>query len=233
MISTDQTEPSAAPTDPPEADTSTGAEPAGAEPTGAEPTGAESAATGRGRGGARSWARPWARPAALVRRVDGMGARRFRMLLTAVAASCAILLGLGGWLGWSSWTAHGADVARAESVDAARDLVPALLSYHAASLDADVARARDLVTGPFADEYTRLLDQVVVPATRTGQLSTDARATRVAVVSAEPGQARLLVFVDQSTTSPSEPRPATTSSRATVDLTEVDGRWLVSGLQPL
>jgi Mce-associated membrane protein len=53
------------------------------------------------------------------------------------------------------------------------------------------------------------------------------------VVSADTGQAIVLAYVDQSITVGKEGRPTQTNSSVRVTLNNVDGRWLISGFDPI
>ncbi|WP_145981241.1 hypothetical protein [Pseudonocardia sp. HH130629-09] len=58
--------------------------------------------------------------------------------------------------------------ARTDGLAAARTLTEQVLSYRPASRDADLARARGLVTGDFGRQFGTVLDSVVGPALDRG-----------------------------------------------------------------
>ncbi|WP_406815027.1 hypothetical protein [Mycobacterium sp. M23085] len=145
----------------------------------------------------------------------------------------AFVLALGaGYLKWSAGAADDLALARAESVQAARDDAVTLLSYHADTVDKDLAAARERLTGEFKDAYAELTRQVVVPGAKEKNISSTAKVTAAASVSATANHAVALVYVDQTVTigagAPTDTQPVV---RMTLDKT--NGRWLVSRFDPV
>jgi Mce-associated membrane protein len=152
----------------------------------------------------------------------------FRVLPVAV-------VGLGtvaGYLSWQDFTSRQATAAAAESVAAARETTMAMLSYRADTVEQDLDAARGRLAGSFVDSYDKLVNDVVIPGAREKKISTVARIPAAASVSATPNHAVALVFVDQTVTvGDSTPTNSASSVRVTMD--KVDGRWLVSGFDPV
>jgi len=160
--------------------------------------------------------RGWARPVAF-----------------AVLPGLALLLALGaGFLKWQDSSVRDAEVARIESVQAAKDGTVALLSYRPDSVDKDLGAARDRLTGNFRDSYTSLTNDVVIPGAKQKQISAVATVPAAASVSAKEGQAVVLVFVNQTNTIGND-APTDTASTVKVTLDKVGGRWLISGFDPI
>lgn len=156
-----------------------------------------------------------------------------RVFAYAILPGLALVLALGaGYLKWSAGAADGLAQARAESVRAAREDAVALLSYHADTVDKDLAAARERLTGEFKDAYAELTRQVVVPGAKEKHISSIAKVNAAASVSATENHAVALVYVDQTVTigagAPTDTQPVV---RMTLD--KVNGRWLVSRFDPV
>jgi Mce-associated membrane protein len=95
------------------------------------------------------------------------------------------------------------------------------------------AAAQDRLTGKFLADYTQLLTTVVIPEAKRDAISASATVPAAGVVSADTGQAIVLAYVDQSITVGKEGRPTQTKSSVRVTLNNVDGRWLISGFDPI
>jgi len=155
-----------------------------------------------------------------------------RVLAYGILPALALALAVGaGYLKWSAGAADDLARARTESVQAARDDTVALLTYHADTVDKDLAAARERLTGEFKDAYGELTRQVVVPGAKEKHISSVAKVNAAASVSATENDAVALVYVDQTVTvgagAPTDTQPVV---RVTLD--KVDGRWLVSRFEP-
>lgn len=155
-----------------------------------------------------------------------------RVFAYGILPALALALTVGaGCLKWSAGAADDLAQARAESVQAARDDTVALLTYHADTVDKDLAAARERLTGEFKDAYGELTRQVVVPGAKEKHISSVAKANAAASVSATENHAVALVYVDQTVTigagTPTDTQPVV---RVTLD--KANGRWLVSRFEP-
>jgi Mce-associated membrane protein len=170
------------------------------------------------------------------RNVDPKPRHRFawpRVLVFGLLPVVALLLALGaGYLKWQYGSSQAAVVARIESVQTAKDSTIALLSYRPDSVDKDLAAARDRLTGNFRDSYTSLTKDVVIPGAKQKQISAVATVPAAASVSANENHAVVLAFVDQ-TVMVGNGAPSSTASAVRVTLDKVDGRWLISGFEPV
>jgi serine/threonine protein kinase len=156
-----------------------------------------------------------------------------RAVAFGVVPALALLLALGaGYLGWRDSSVRDADLARIESVQVAKDSTIALLSYRADTVDKDLGSARDLLTGDFKNSYTSLTNDVVIPGAKQKQISAVATVPAVASVSADPNHAVALVFVNQ-TVIVGTAAPTNSASSVKVTMDKIEGRWLVSGFDPL
>ena len=156
-----------------------------------------------------------------------------KVIVFRVLPVVALLLGaLAGFLKWQDASARGAQIAATESVAAASDTTIAMLSYSADTAEKELNEARSRLTGSFLEEYTKLINTVVIPGAKEKQISAVAKVSAAASVSATPDHAVVLVFVDQTTTIGKDAPTASASSvRVTVD--HIGGRWLVSGFEPV
>jgi len=150
-------------------------------------------------------------------------------LLLAMIAAAA---GGFGYLTWQSKIAAHTEDARAQSVRAATDGTIALLTYRAENVDKDLNAARDLLTGSFRDEYTKLINTVVIPGAKQNRISATVSVPAAASINATPNHAIVLVFVNQTTLFSNTP-PSSTSSSVQVTLDKVDNRWLISQFEPV
>ena len=145
----------------------------------------------------------------------------------------ALILALAaGFLRWQDASVRGAEQAALDSVTAARDSTIALLSYQPGTADKDLVTARDRLTGAFRNDYTKLTDEVVIPGAKQKQISAAATVPAAASVWASENRAVALVFVDQ-TVIVGDGAPTGSASSVRVTLDKVDGRWLISGFEPI
>jgi len=162
-----------------------------------------------------------------------IGTSREAVLAFMVLPAAAVTLGVAaGALQWQSVSHRETASAAADSVQAAGLAAARIMTYRADTIEEDFAAARDQLTGPFRDSYTELVNTVVIPAARQKQLSAVAEVVGTASVSASPQRAVALVFIDQTTTAGTA-TPKVTPSTVRVQLDKVDGRWLVSGFDPV
>lgn len=160
---------------------------------------------------------------------------RFRNQLLALAVLPTAAVGLGataGVLYWQVVADRETAAAVGDSVQAARSTAARILSYQAATVEQDLSTARDELTGPFLDSYTELVNTAVIPAARQRQISAIAEVVGAASISAAPAHAVVLVFINQTTTAGRD-APTVYPSTVRVTLDKVDGRWLVSGFDPV
>lgn len=170
-------------------------------------------------------------PAADAKRGGGVG---FVVALAVVSVVAVLLAAAAGYFGWQAWSTRDADRARTESVQTAKESTVALLSYKAETVDKDLGAARDRLTGSFLDAYTQLVNNVVIPGAKEKKISAVAQVPAAASVSVSPKgeHAVVLLFVNQTVVMGTDP-PTNTTSSVRVTLDKVDGRWLISGFDPV
>lgn len=119
------------------------------------------------------------------------------------------------------------------AIDAASSATVALLSYSPETLDRDMDRAQSLMAGDFLTYYGKFTAEVVAPAVRERGIKASAQVLNSAIMEIEPDVAKVLVFLNQETVSRDRPEPALTASSVVVSLTKVEGKWLISALDPV
>ncbi len=160
--------------------------------------------------------------------------RRRTHALAYGALGIAILAAAGGF-GYLKWQSHQQSVtetARAETVRTAMDDAVAILSYRPESAEQELNAAKDLLTGDFRDEYTKLINEVVIPGATQNRVSAVVDIPAAASISATPDRAEVLLFVNQTTLFGDTP-PSTTSSSVRITLERVGDRWLMSQFDPV
>jgi Mce-associated membrane protein len=156
-----------------------------------------------------------------------------RVFAFGVLPAVALLLALGaGYLKWMDNSVRDSEIARDQSVQAAKDGTIALLSYKPDTVEQQLGAARDLLTGDFRDSYTSLTNDVVIPGAKQKQISAVATVPAMASVSADPRHAVVLVFVNQ-TVIVGQDAPTDTASSVRVTLDKIGDRWLISKFDPV
>ncbi|MBX7448829.1 twin-arginine translocation pathway signal [Mycolicibacterium sp. 3033] len=118
-------------------------------------------------------------------------------------------------------------------IKAASDGTTALLTYSPASVEADTAHAKTLLTGQFLDYYTQFTANVIIPAAKKKEVETGAQVARSGIVEIHPDKAVVLVFVNQTSSSADRPEPANSASAVRVTMERQQGRWLISSFDPV
>jgi Mce-associated membrane protein len=151
-----------------------------------------------------------------------------RVLIYGLLPALALLLAIAaGLLKWKDSSVRNIDLARTESVTAARDSTVALLTFRFDTVDRDVAAARQRLTGKFRAVYTQRTQEELIPNAKEQRVSATAVVPGAASESATHNHAVVLVFVNQTIKiGDSAPADAVSSVRVTLD--KIGERWLVS-----
>jgi Mce-associated membrane protein len=151
-----------------------------------------------------------------------------RVLVYGLLPALALLLAItAGLLKWKDSSIRDIDVARSESVAAARDSTAAVLTFRYDTVDHDVAATRGRLTGRFLDTYTHHAQQELIPNAKQHRVVANARVPAAAPESAAPNHAVVLLFVNQ-TVKIGDASPTDTESDVRVTLDKIGGRWLIS-----
>ncbi len=121
---------------------------------------------------------------------------------------------------------------RSDVRDAAAEAATRIYSYSWKTLVDDKVRARALLTGDMLRQYDRTMAGVVTSSARDHTV-VSAEVVGTGVVTASSSYARVLVFVNQSTTGDEVAEPLVDLDRVLVTLERVGGEWKVSELDAL
>lgn len=156
-----------------------------------------------------------------------------RVFAYLVLPLLVLTMALGvGYLKWQSGTTTQSQGAAAASVAAATDGATAMLSYRADHVDQDLVAASERMTGAFQNEYTSLINDLVIPGAKEKRISAVATVPAAALLSAEGDRAQVLVYIDQTTTIGADP-PTDTRSSARVEMQKVGDKWMIAGFEPI
>jgi Mce-associated membrane protein len=151
-------------------------------------------------------------------------------LALLVIASLTVLGVLGIWV-YRPDQEMGDSVSRA-AVTAASEGTVAILSYAPETIAENLDTAKSKLTGDFLKYYDEFTGQFVEPSAVQKGVRNTATVVRAAVSEIQPESAKVLVFINQSTTTKEKPQPVVTASSVLVTVTEVDGKWLISSFDP-
>jgi len=159
-------------------------------------------------------------------------ARSERWRVGAAGVLTLLLVASGSWLFWDASSRHDSEQAGADAVQAARDAIVEMLSYQPDNADQKLNAARDRLTGTFLESYNQLIQTVMIPGAKQNKITSAAKVPAAAAVSADPDHAVVLAYVDQALAVGTAP-PTRTNSSVRVTMEKVDGRWLISGFDPI
>jgi Mce-associated membrane protein len=115
---------------------------------------------------------------------------------------------------------------------AATTIVQKLLGYDYRSFDQHTSQVSVLLTGSLRNQFVQAATTVVKPLAVQNQAVVLARVSKASVMST-PHQAdvKILLFVDQSTTSAKLQHPQIDQNRVMLTMSKVAGRWLVAKIE--
>jgi Mce-associated membrane protein len=151
-----------------------------------------------------------------------------RVLVYGLLPSLVLLLAIAaGLLKWKDSSVRALDLARRESVSAAKQSTSAILTFRYDTIDHDVADTQQRLSGGFLDTYKKRTQDDLVPRTKQQQIVAIATAPAAAAETVTPDHAVVLVFVSQSFKS-GDTAPTVIGSSARVTLEKIGARWLIS-----
>ena len=160
------------------------------------------------------------------------GLSRQHLRSTAAGVLALLLVASAVWLYWDGASRREAQRAGSDAVQAARDSIVEMLSYQPDTVDVKLNAARDRLTEPFLDDYNQLIQTVVIPGAKQKKISATAQVPAAAPVSATADHAVVLAYVDQAL-AVGAAAPTRTNSSVRVTMEKIDGRWLISGFDPI
>lgn len=116
---------------------------------------------------------------------------------------------------------------------AAAEGTVAVLTYGPENLDRDLAAGKSHLTGEFLTYYTKFTDEIVAPAAKDKSVNTTAEVKRAVLKELHARSAKVLIFLDQTTTSKDNPDPVQAASSVMVTMAKVADKWLISAFDPL
>lgn len=126
--------------------------------------------------------------------------------------------------------------AREGAIAAAAQDIPKILGYDYRQLPAGIKAAKALETGQFLTQYTSTAQKVLASAPSVKAIVT-ATVAGQSIVQAQPDRVTLLLFVDQESVKQLKGEKTATTridpSRVQLTMSKVQGRWLISDLEPL
>lgn len=161
------------------------------------------------------------------------GPRRLVLVASAVAIVLVALAALCAVTGYKYWNDRESEQARTQAVPAAQHTVEAMFTYNFTTVDAELPKAADNLSGSFRDDYLKLIKEAIVPGAKEKELNVQATTQATGVVSAEPAHAVVLLYLNQVSTGKDSPQATISTSRVRVSLDKNDGRWLVSAVTPI
>jgi Mce-associated membrane protein len=139
----------------------------------------------------------------------------------------SLVFGSLSYLHWKDL--RDANTARADAKAAAAEAIPAFTSFDYHHLDADIKRARQILTPCFGAQYAATLEQAVPQATQAQAVVTDV-VEGAQVLDLKGSLAHVQVFFDQKA-SFGDGRPTkVTPYRVVVDMVKRKGTWQVNFL---
>jgi len=124
-----------------------------------------------------------------------------------------------------------------DAVDVAVDVLPLALGYDYRTLDEGLDKATALMTKDFGEEFRRTFEDSAAQLATDKEAVTSATVRSAGLVRVDGDRVSCLLYVDQllvsSATVTDEDNPVRVSqNRVLVGVTDVDGTWLVSSIQP-
>jgi Mce-associated membrane protein len=151
-----------------------------------------------------------------------------RVLVYGLLPTFVLLLAIAaGLLKWKDSSVRAVELARIQSVTAAKDSTAAILTFRYDTIDHDVAATREKLTGNFLGAYTTRTQRELIPQAKQQRVVATAMVPAAAPEAVTPNHAVVLVFVSQTVKIGDSP-PTETGSSARVTLDKIGGRWLTS-----
>ncbi|MFD7848242.1 h domain protein [Nocardia sp. NPDC059764] len=160
-----------------------------------------------------------------------MSKKNIRVSITA--AVMVAMLAAAGWFGYDTWHLKQLDHARTDSVATARKTVEGMFSYDFNSVDKALPKVADNLTGGFKDDYLKLVNESIAPGAKEKQLTVIASTQAGGVIDVDTKHAKVMLFLNQMTTSKDNPKATASGSRVRVDLEKSGDHWLVSEVTPI
>jgi Mce-associated membrane protein len=181
---------------------------------------------------------PKVEPSAKAPTAARAGATPPNWVLAVLAGLLVAALALDGFVAWREVSQRNAAEASARALHSALIQSPSvaeqaavpLLSYRYDTIDKDLAEAQRYLTDEFRPGYTASIGLVRREASRS-QVTVEAEVLSSGVVEASGNRAEVLLFVNQTTTSPVRSEPTTALNRVVFSMVQRDGTWKVADIR--
>ena len=160
-------------------------------------------------------------------------------VLAVLAGLLVAALALDGFVAWREVSQRNAEEASARALHSALIQSPSvaeqaavpLLSYRYDTIDKDLAEAQRYLTDEFRPGYTASIDRLVRREATRARATVEAEVLNSGVVEAGGQRAEVLLFVNQTTTSPTRSEPTTALNRVVFSMVRRDGTWKVADIR--
>ena len=151
-------------------------------------------------------------------------------LLVALAAAVLVVAGFATWVYLTQPSDDAVEDAASAAQSAAERAVVPILSYDAKHLEESRAAAEQYLTGDYRKEYDDVFDGIIEPNAPSTGTAVEAELVRSSIVRAEEDRVQIFVLVNQLTTNNRRQEPQIYKNWATLTMEQVDGDWLVAGM---
>lgn len=151
-------------------------------------------------------------------------------LLVGVAVLALLVGGAAAFVAVTVPSDRSVEDASAAARSAAERAIVPILSYDAKDIDGSKAAAQAYLTGDFRKEYDKLYDGVIAENAPSTGTVLQAKLVSSGLVRADSDRVQVFLLVDQERTNKADKQPVVYKNWVTVTMENVDGDWLVSGL---
>jgi Mce-associated membrane protein len=159
-----------------------------------------------------------------------------RWAITALSVLVvAVLVGLGGMIGWLYWNrveTTGAEQAREELERTAAEQIPLVFGYDYQTVERSLTDAYNFLTPDYRREFVERATNDIIPQARERQVISQARVVGVGVLEAQRNSGSVLVYLNRTVTDKSK-EPVYDGSRLRVDYQKLDGEWKIGYITPI
>lgn len=150
-------------------------------------------------------------------------------LLLGLAVVLVALVAVTAYV-WSRPSDTAVETATRSAQTAAERATTAILSYDAATLEADQETAQSFMTSDYRKDYDELFEVIKqnAPATET---KVEAEVVASSIVRSGEDRVAILLFVNRPTTNKQQQEPVIYKDQVTVTMQQVGGDWLVDDLE--
>ena len=149
-----------------------------------------------------------------------------------LAAAFVALAGAGGWLYWNRVEIRAEKGARDALGPLAKQQIPVVFTYDYETVERSLMNAYSMLTPDYRREFEQRANQEIIPQARDRQVVSQANVVGVGVLDAHRNSASVMVYLNRTVTDKSK-QPIYDGSRLRVDYQRINGKWLISYMQPI